>query len=351
MHAELLRLRQKPSPAHRSFIKPKSVPSYAPPSPITQLQRKLGNQAIQRLVQAKLKISQPGDLYEEEADRIAEQVVQRKAESCHCGVTCSKCQAETKGLIQRKPELHSNTSGAPVPGSFLHQIGSGQPLPHSARAFLEPRFGQDFGSVRVHTDAQSAESARAINARAFTVGRDVVFGVGQYATGTTAGRLLLAHELAHVVRQGPSEPTIQRQDADNNNQPQTIDFTLNVTPQISWAITALLIRPVAEEDTWACLAGVPEYDKPRVLLNYLIQYRGNSAFAQIDAQRPPDLDRDAYLIGVAEYIWSLIRDQFMAMAVQRMNRNAAFRAKVDEAARGYGCSRVPFIEQGGDIAV
>ncbi|WLE98056.1 MAG: DUF4157 domain-containing protein [Candidatus Electrothrix communis] len=75
---------------------------------------------------------------------------------------------------------------------------SGQPLDAGTRSFMEPRFGQDFSGVRVHTDGQAAESARAVNARAYTVGRDVVFGEGEYVSGSSEGRRLMAHELAHV---------------------------------------------------------------------------------------------------------------------------------------------------------
>lgn len=78
----------------------------------------------------------------------------------------------------------------------------GQPLEPATRAFMESRFGHDFSRVRVHTDAKAAESARAVNARAYTVGRDVVFGEGGYAPDTSDGRRLMAHELAHVVQQG-----------------------------------------------------------------------------------------------------------------------------------------------------
>jgi hypothetical protein len=79
--------------------------------------------------------------------------------------------------------------------------GGGQPLPKSVRTFFEPRFGYDFSHVRVHTDGRAAQLARSVNARAFTMGRDVVFGTGQYAPGMPVGRRLLAHELTHVVQQ------------------------------------------------------------------------------------------------------------------------------------------------------
>jgi hypothetical protein len=79
--------------------------------------------------------------------------------------------------------------------------GGGQPLTRSVRDFFEPRFGHDFSGVRVHNDAKAADTAHAVSARAFTVGRDIIFGNGQYAPDTKGGRRLMAHELAHVVQQ------------------------------------------------------------------------------------------------------------------------------------------------------
>jgi Domain of unknown function (DUF4157)/Transglycosylase SLT domain len=90
--------------------------------------------------------------------------------------------------------------------SSVHNIlnSPGQPLDIATRSFMEPRFGHDFSNVRVHTDVKAAESARALNALAYTVGRDVVFGTGQYAPGTSVGMKLMAHELTHVVQQRES---------------------------------------------------------------------------------------------------------------------------------------------------
>ncbi len=88
---------------------------------------------------------------------------------------------------------------------------TGQPLDAGTRAFMEPRFGQDFHQVRVHTDSRAEESAQALDALAYTVGRDVVFNAGQYAPGAAAGRRLIAHELAHVVQQTGRAPCIMRQ--------------------------------------------------------------------------------------------------------------------------------------------
>ena len=76
-----------------------------------------------------------------------------------------------------------------------------RPLAESEHAYFEPRFGVDFSQVRLHSDAQAAESARAVNAKAHTLGQDVVFGTGQDKPGTSEGRRLMAHELTHVVQQ------------------------------------------------------------------------------------------------------------------------------------------------------
>jgi hypothetical protein len=97
-----------------------------------------------------------------------------------------------------------NSSSVNTMPPIVHETlcSPGQPLDASTRAFMEPRLGHDFSQVRVHSDAQAAESARAVNALAYTVGREVVFGAGQYAPATRNGQRLIAHELTHVLHQG-----------------------------------------------------------------------------------------------------------------------------------------------------
>ena len=90
---------------------------------------------------------------------------------------------------------------ADVQARVLSLRSGGQHLPGATRAFFESRFNYNFSHVRVHTGAQAAEAARAMNARAFTIGRDMVFGSGQYAPESNEGQQLLAHELTHVVQQ------------------------------------------------------------------------------------------------------------------------------------------------------
>lgn len=116
----------------------------------------------------------------------------RVRRDCVCGGKCDGCQqAATTGV----PEVVRDALTAP-----------GQPLDQVARSTLEPRFGHDFGRVRIHTDAAAAEASRSIDALAFTVGDDIVFGAMQYRPQTSAGLNLLAHELTHVVQQGGTPP-------------------------------------------------------------------------------------------------------------------------------------------------
>jgi outer membrane protein OmpA-like peptidoglycan-associated protein len=138
--------------------------------------------------------------------------LQRK---CCCGGTgiagegCEEC--KKKPQVQRHRASHGD-GPASVPPQVNEVLRSpGEPLDVTTRAFFEPRFGHDFSRVRVHTDAQAAESVRAVNAFAYTVGQHVVFGAGQHAPSTRAGQELLAHELTHVLQQkGSPEPNFLR---------------------------------------------------------------------------------------------------------------------------------------------
>ncbi len=103
-------------------------------------------------------------------------------------------------LLQRAAVNASPVSEVP-PTVYDTLKQPGQPLNDDTQKFMESRFGHDFSGVRVHTDGRATESARAVNALAYTVGRNVVFGAGQYSPGTIAGKRLLAHELAHTIQQ------------------------------------------------------------------------------------------------------------------------------------------------------
>ena len=118
---------------------------------------------------------------------------------------------DDEAFLQTKTPANTSPDIPPGIEARLQAIrGGGQPLAAAERAFFEPRFGHDFSHVRVHTDTKAALMARAVNARAFTVGHDIVFGTGQPTPGTPEGRRSLAHELTHVVQQhGRELPPVQ----------------------------------------------------------------------------------------------------------------------------------------------
>lgn len=139
--------------------------------------------------------------------------MQRK---CACGGTpgpTGECEACRRKRLQRKAEaseLGSRNASLVPPVVYEALRSPGQPLDPATRAFMEPSFGRDFSGVRVHTDAKAAESAQAVNALAYTVGQDVIFGADQYAPETAPGRRLLAHELAHTAQQAGRGPSLSQ---------------------------------------------------------------------------------------------------------------------------------------------
>ena len=141
-------------------------------------------------------------------------LLQRK---CACGGAagpdgeCEACKKKRQaGLLQRKipgvqttAQFSTLTPRQPEAPPLVHEVlrTAGRPLDGAVREFMEPRFGHDFSQVRVHTDGAAATAAQAVQARAFTDGRNIVFGTGEYAPSTSKGKRLLAHELTHVVQQ------------------------------------------------------------------------------------------------------------------------------------------------------
>ncbi len=146
-----------------------------------------------RRLQPKLRIGAPGDRCEREADRVAETVMRAS--------TAPSPLAAPLGV--QRFEAGSAHAGLAAPASVDAVLASpGRPLDAGARQFMESRMGHDFSGVRVHTDARAAASARDVEARAYTVGRSVAFGAGEYRPATEEGRRLIAHELVHIVQQG-----------------------------------------------------------------------------------------------------------------------------------------------------
>ncbi|MCP4535607.1 MAG: DUF4157 domain-containing protein [Chloroflexi bacterium] len=150
-------------------------------------------------VQTKLTVSEPGDQYEQEADQVAETVMQTSASA---PPPLPPDDGDDTGSVNRSggggeavvsPDLETRIGG---------MKGGGKPLSDPDRTFFEDRMGADFSNVNVHTDASAAQTTRDLSARAYTTGSDIAFNKGEYEPGTTKGRHLLAHELTHVVQQG-----------------------------------------------------------------------------------------------------------------------------------------------------
>lgn len=171
--------------------------------------------------QAGLELTSPGDRFEREADRVATQVMRAPERggrhACACGGGCPKCSRQEGGGGVRAQASRSTRDAGALPalpaGSPVHETlrAPGQPLDETTRSLMEPRFGHDFSGVRVHADRSAAESANALQARAYTLGNRIVFGEGQFAPGTASGQRLLAHELAHVLQQGSGSPLAMRE--------------------------------------------------------------------------------------------------------------------------------------------
>jgi hypothetical protein len=188
------------------------MPSAQRAPALLALQQTHGNRYVQRVVSgipAKLVVGQPGDIYEQEADRVAEQVI-RMPEP---GVPRQVEEVEEEEEELQAKELSGQTSEiSPNLEARINTIrGGGQPLPTSTRAFFEPRFGYDFSQVRAHTDAEADTLNRVLNARAFTTGQDIFFRHVAYNHGSSSGRKLLAHELTHLIQQGAKTDSINVQ--------------------------------------------------------------------------------------------------------------------------------------------
>lgn len=161
-------------------------------NPILNLQRTAGNRAVQKMLgvaptKPGLRVSQPGEPEEVEAERISRRVA---------GVSDAEA-----GMAPRQ----ADDVASPDRDSSVN-LGPGRPLDASLRKDMEAHLGHDLSGVRIHADAQAAQSARSLDARAYTVGKDVVFAGGEYAPEKKEGKRLLAHELTHVIQQGASRP-------------------------------------------------------------------------------------------------------------------------------------------------
>lgn len=164
-------------------------------------------------IQMKLTIGQPGDKYEQEADRLAADVVQRinapeSEEVQRQELPEYEDKLQMKPILQRQSGAGNMAATPDVEESIQGLRGSGQPLAESIRQPMEQTFGADFSSVKIHSDSQSDQLNQSLQARAFTTGQDIFFRQSEYNPNSQGGQELLAHELTHVVQQNGH--TVQR---------------------------------------------------------------------------------------------------------------------------------------------
>ena len=167
-------------------------------------------------LQRKLSIGASNDPLEHEADRVADQVM-----SMQPNTTVNKAPVR----IQRYSGQPNQAEGT-APAIVDHVLSSaGRPLEPSLRNDMEQRFGHDFSHVRLHTGGTAEQSAKDVNANAYTVGNNVVFGAGQFAPQTQSGQRLLAHELTHVVQQEASPSSSTHSNTASVQNKSTINFS------------------------------------------------------------------------------------------------------------------------------
>lgn len=161
-------------------------------------------------IQAKLTVGEPNDKYEQEADRVAAQVVQQihapainqsKDDSVQRKEESPDITPLKLASLQRKNTTESSTTSSGFESAINQSRGTGQSLPNSLRPKLENAFGSNLGNVRIHNNASADRLSRSVQAKAFTTGNDIFFKKGEYKPQTTSGQQLLAHELTHTIQQ------------------------------------------------------------------------------------------------------------------------------------------------------
>jgi hypothetical protein len=198
-----------------------SDPHSAAPDDVLALQQHYGNRAVQRLIQARLSVGPVGDKYEQEADRVADQVMHMTTPSTS---RQALQRADEDEAVQLKSSIQpvQGDGGFEVKGAVEARLaqrqGGGAPLSNDVQAFMGSRFDTDFSRVRVHTDREAAQLNRDLQAQAFTHGTDIYLGEGKYNPGTSAGKRLLAHELTHVVQQTDGLKPLRRAAKSNTDK-------------------------------------------------------------------------------------------------------------------------------------
>jgi hypothetical protein len=200
--------------------------------------------------QAKLSINQPDDIYEQEADAMADKVMRIKEPSSEKRFfsppvvqrKCDHC-AEEEKKTQRKENSGKSAEASPRTENYISRLSGGRPLSKEEKSFFEQGIGYDFSSVRLHTNAEANQSAENVQALAYTHGNNIIFGKGQYRPDSADGKKLLAHELTHVVQQsnGIAPKAIQR---------YPWPYALHLRKEVNESITETISGAPAAYSAW-----------------------------------------------------------------------------------------------------
>jgi Domain of unknown function (DUF4157)/Secreted Novel AID/APOBEC-like Deaminase 4 len=238
--------------------------------PMLHLQQQVGNQAVGRLIQAKLTVGEPNDVYEQEADRVAAEVVSQihAPKNSSTDQTASvqrqvigseEEELQTKPLIQCKSDMGGMAVSSEIESSIQQARGFGQPLAESIRTPMEQAFGADFSRVRVHIGAESDRLNRAVQARAFTTGQDIFFRQGEYSPGSRGGQVLIAHELTHVVQQKGFSAV-----------PNNLSLKRFIQRKINWDPTSKLLYQQSFDGLFTDLKGEFSWVKPDTITELIM---------------------------------------------------------------------------------
>jgi hypothetical protein len=227
-------------------------------------------------LQTKLTVGAPDDPFEKEADSVADSIM-RMPQQNFAQRKCTECEKEEKEQVQLKPisqnisdriqtgEGAASSASNSINNKIISSKGNGQSMDSNTQSFMQNSFGADFSNVKIHTDSESIQMSRELNAKAFTTGNDIYFNVGQYQPNSNSGKHLLAHELTHVLQQSPNEAStsvIQRKETVVPEMDSVPEWKASGDREFQWQNKGLrdIIYPEREQSLRAFLEIVKELE-------------------------------------------------------------------------------------------
>ena len=316
------------------------------------LQRTHGNAYVQRLlIQAKLTVNPPDDKYEQEADQVAESVVnstnvqrQEEEEEELMMKVQRQEEEEEEELIQPK----SVNDHAPVVSDDLETRinaarGSGDALPDSIRTSFEPQLGHDFSDVRVHTGSKADSLSQQLQARAFTTGQDIFFRSGDYNPDSDEGKKLIGHEMTHVVQQGGAP--VSRKPVEREEDTQSVAAREHAESELEKVNKEVVLRPISENVRsllyWAMTC--QEADARQTALTTLDE-TCRAAIWQLKASLPA-LQIEASTLRMANQLMEQLRKTVLPTDASQHDSEVRILEELSESAKAELHSSIKLLEQ------